>query len=260
MAALPSCSLYDAKLLEEASRNSASGGSNSSTGGDVGSSGGTTSSSGGLGGSGDGGIPGVGSSNGETGGMGMGGAPDVDETLVDDMELGSSYVNLPFSGAWARYDQTGVTDCKAAVWASATVSDMFVADGDNQVLHVAASDLDCWGVDVAVTLQGTSTIDLSEYTAITFMARRLGDESLLTVRLEDDISRDATCEAPNCYKHAESSFKPNLTEEWKRFEVPLSVFVRDPALDLTTAHAIHFAMDPVGEAVDFQIDDIYLKK
>lgn len=190
----------------------------------------------------------------------MGGTPEVDETLVDDMELGSSYVNLPFSGAWARYDQTGVSECKDAVWASATVSDMFVADGDNQVLQVTASDLDCWGVDVAVTLQGTSTIDLSEYTAIVFKARRLGAESLLTVRLEDDISRDATCEAPNCYKHAESSFKPNLTEEWKRFEVPLSVFVRDPALDLTTAHAIHFAMDPMGETVDFQLDDIYLKK
>jgi hypothetical protein len=209
-----------------------------------------------MGGTADGGTFAGGAS--DAGGSIGGEGPTPAEALVDDMELGPSYVNLPFSGTWARYDQTGVTDCSDALWDAETVPDMFVMDGGNQVLHIKAHDLDCWGVDVAVTLQGTGTIDISSYDGVVFNARRLGSESALTVRLEDDISRDATCEVPNCYKHAESSFKPNLTTSWKRYEIPFSVFMREPALDLSTGHAIHFAMDPVGTAVDFQVDEIYL--
>lgn len=230
--------------------------------GDGGATGGTNPS----GGAGTGGDTG-GRSGGGTGG-GTGGTPVVVDVLIEDMQHADSanYFNDPFYGGWDRYGQkSSDDDCiNDAEWASATVAGMFQGrtggDDDDLALHVVADQLDCWGIGTYFTLKqlssAASAVDLTTLKGISFWAKAAGSETSLRIALEDDYSHAETCSS-GCDKHAVSVQPIGLTDEWKQFNIALSSFIREPALNEEEVFAIHFQMDPSGETVDFMIDDIY---
>lgn len=238
---------------------SADGGSNDGTGGDEPSDGGA--SSGGA----------------ASGGASSGGAP-TGPALVENMESGSTYSHSPFNGSWKRYAQADV------VWGATNVSGMFVLREDSETDHVlevvATFPEDDWGVDIAVSLKGTKSIDLSGFKSLRFEATRGSDLAgdVLRVALEDEAShRGSTlCSADgltgtNCDRHVEALYTPSLSDgEWATFEFDLDSDTFDDCgpgcsrttpLDLTKVYAIHFKMDPdEGVDVDFSIDNIYFDR
>lgn len=277
----PSCFIYPDSLVEgEAGSGGEGNGSNGGTGntdggGGTGNSGNTTGG-GGTGGGGTGGDGGSGGSGSTDGGGGTGGGPSV--TLVDDLEEGlPAYFNPPFNGNWKREGQTMTASpvCSAAVWTEAAIGDMIQEDpddADNLAFHVQATALDCWGVDIYLTLKDSGTpedIDVAAYTGLRFRARRINAEGTLKVALEDTASNytagncGGASPSVDCNKHAVSAAPTTLTADWRLIEVPLSSFgtasasgARSVPLDPTQVYAIHFTLDPTGTEADFWIDDV----
>lgn len=276
----PSCFVYSDDLLGGEGGDGSGGSGNGSNGGSGNSNGdggtGNTGNTGGTGGNPDGGGSGGDGGTGSGGGDGgTGGGPAI--TLVDDLSSGlPSYFNPPFNGSWKREGQTMTTSpaCSAAVWTNA-IGDMIQDDpeeADNPAFHVQATSLDCWGVDIYLTLKDSGSpeaIDVSGYTGFRFRAFRANAEGTLKVALEDTASNytagDCGGGSPSadCNKHAVSASPTTLTDAWRTIEVPLSSFGtasasgnRSVPLNSSEVYAIHFTLDPAGTEADFWIDDV----
>ena len=254
------------------SRNDADGGSNPGGAGNHDGSGGDSDEP--SGGSGSGGAS-------PTGGTGSGGGPSVcsAETapcLVDDFDhVGSAnYNSPPFLGKWDRYIQGPDAGAGLAAFTASATKNMFIEDPDdaeNGILHIAATEVDDWGLGMFVTLGGKT--DLSGYKGISFKARSGNDESVINVALADENSHQSPClgidDGVDCDKHMRSVDAPEqaIGADWFTVELPLAGFWdkqengvdRSSDLNLKAVYAIHFQIMPdSGTDVDFYIDDLVL--
>jgi len=302
---LPSCVVYTQELIDSADGGSTEDGSGGSdeegsggakpsggthngsggedddgTGGDDMSMGGTDPGSGGAEDPGSGGVGSGGGSSGGSGGSGTGGTPACSAAsapcVVDDLQhIGSSSYNRPpFSGKWDRYIQGPTDGAGLAKFTATSTNAMFVSDpavSQNGLLHIAATDVDDWGLGMFVTLGGAQ--DISGYEGLSFKVRSGNSESVMNVALADDNSHRSPCTLINagadCDKHMRSADAPTYAvgAAWTTIELPLAGFTdkqedgvaRTSDLNLRKVYSIHFQIrTEVATTVDFEIDDIVM--